>query len=244
MVRSRLGLKALALCGLVLGLMAFTASAAQAEAGSKWLVLDKSGVRVDEKAGLEFFVDGEIENSDGTLLTKIAGVKVEFLCTAGKISNGKLVPSTGSIEKGAKVKFTGCITKLNGATSGPCKPNNEGKEEGVIATKSGHGLIVLRGGEPVVLVLADEGETLATIEMSKECSIGTKVPVIGVLTLKDCKGSASFSSHLVTHLVEQGAGTELWTISKTAEHVATIDGSANTFLIGTHLGYSFGGDPS
>jgi hypothetical protein len=85
-------------------------------------------------------------------------------------------------------------------------------------------------------------ETLATIEMSEECAIGTKVPLIGKFTVKDCEGLSL--KNLFEHLIEVGPLTELWTISKTAEHVATLLGSAWAFLYGAHLNKQFSGDPA
>ena len=86
------------------------------------------------------------------------------------------------------------------------------------------------------------GEKFVTIETSEECSVGSKIPVIGKLTLKDCKGA--FSTEQTEHLVEQGPLTELWTISKTAEHVATLDGSGILILGGAHAGLKWSGTPA
>jgi len=273
MVRSRLGLKALALCGLVLGLMAFIVSAAQAEAGAKWNVV-KAGtselIEVKEGGLLPFVGIKEIEKlkeangeevKHAVLLTKIAGVKVEFLCTGAELTGTKLEKS-GSLTSGGKVKFTGCLTKLNGATSAPCEPKAGGTEAGVIVTGPGKGLLVLHvvketvGGKEVELKIpitriehvpagkegetATEKETLAVIELGKECSIGNKVPVIGKLTLEDPGGVTTES---VDHLIKEGPLTELWTISKTAEHVATIDGSALVALTEEHTGLKWNGIP-
>ena len=101
----------------------------------------------------------------------------------------------------------------------------------------------LAGGvkDDLLSILPDEGETFATIEMGPECAIGQKVNVIGKATLKDCEGLAL--THLVKHLVEVGPLTELWVISKTPEHVATILGSVWAFLTGEHVGLKFSGDP-
>ncbi len=67
--------------------------------------------------------------------------------------------------------------------------------------------------------------------------------MIGSLTLKDCENLAL--THLVEHLVEQFTPlTELWTISKTTEHKATLLGSAWAFLTGEHEGLKWSGDPA
>jgi hypothetical protein len=225
---------------MVFGLMAFSASAAQAETGAKWLILDVDGTHL---SNLEASVGLEVD-TDGVLHSEISKTKVLFECKTIAAENAVL-KTNGSIGEGAKLKFTGCITKLNGVTSGACVPKAGGTETGVIKTQPGHGLLVLHelaGGvkDDLVKILPDTGETFAFIEMP-ECSIGTKVPVIGKATLKDCQDLAL--EHLVKHLVETGPLTELWTISKTAEHVATILGSAWAFLTGTHEGLKFSGDP-
>jgi len=244
MNRARFGL--LGLCAMVFGLLAFSATAAQAEVGAKWLFAEK-----EPNSGLIAFLEATIgleTEVSGVLHTEISKTKVLFLCTTIQAENAVL-KANGGIGTGAKIKFSGCTTDLNGATSKPCEPSNEGKEPGVIKTKLGHGLLILHklaSGtvDDLVSITPDVGETFATIEMGLECSIGQKVPVIGKATLKDCQGLGR--SHLVKHLVEVGSKaelTELWTISKTVEHEATILGSAWAFLTGAHEKIKFGGDP-
>ena len=78
MLRSRLGLKVLGLCALVLGLMAFVASGAQAEPTSHWNVAGKSVTGAEEKQ-LEI---KELENNTITLeFTTLGGTLVKLLCT-------------------------------------------------------------------------------------------------------------------------------------------------------------------
>jgi hypothetical protein len=97
-----------------------------------------------------------------------------------------------------------------------------------------------------VKILPDSGTELATIKtgpaVKNECPIGTSVPVIGSLALKDCENLAL--THLKEHLVEAFTPlTELWTISKTTEHKATLLGSAWAFLGEEHKGLQWAGDP-
>jgi hypothetical protein len=124
-----------------------------------------------------------------------------------------------------------------------CQAKTEGVA-GVIVTKKGHGLIILHKLESGAIdelteIKPDEGETFATIESGAECAIGAKVNVIGKATLRDC---LVFKEFAVKHLVEIGPLTELWTISKTTEHVATILGSSWAFLTGAHLGLKWAGE--
>jgi hypothetical protein len=170
--------------------------------------------------------------------TKIAGIAVLVSCTTIQAVNAKL-KANGSIGSGAKVRFSGCITQLNGMTSHACEPNPGGIDPGVVTTNELHGLLK---GE-LISILPDTGSTFSTLEMSEECPIGEKVPVFGTLTLKDGKGQ--LKSHLVKHLLEVGSkaeGTQLWTISQTAEHETFILGSRWAFLGGIHTGLKFSGE--
>jgi hypothetical protein len=244
MARSRLGLKALILCGLVAGMMSLTARAAHATLNSHWWLVDPAtGILKELNATAIITQDSPV----GTLLTKIAGIKVEFNCTATE-STGVLVEKGGGVSKsngGAKVKFSNCTKKLNGATSAPCEPNNEGKEKGVIVTKLLHGLIVLHelaGGakDHLIQILPVAAGPFATVEMGGECAIGTKVPVIGKLFVKECSPN-TLLTHLEKHLLEQGPLTALFAISETAEHASTLDGSEWLLLTGEHKDWKFSG---
>ncbi len=180
----------------------------------------------------------ELEKNDATVLTKIAATKVEYLCSSLQAINAKLEPK-GAVTFGSQLKFSGCTTKLNGVTSGACEPVSGGTEAGVIKTKLLKGSLVLHEGAGIVRLEATEGETLATLEFSAECAIGSKTPIIGKLTLQD----SSIGTEAVTHLASAGPLTELWAISKTEEHKITIDGSIVTALAGVHAGLLWSGVP-
>jgi hypothetical protein len=254
MTRTKLGL--LGLCVMLFASMAFSATAAFAEPEATWLFAkeDKAGTLIpfleaeaaiekDEKGGAPVYV----------LHTEILKIKVLFLCTGIEGISIKLKVE-GKIGEGGKIKFTGCTTDLNGVTATECKPKGGGGAEGTIITASGHGLLELHILKPsevkddVILVLPDpiEGkasETFATIELPAGCPIGTKVPVIGKLTLKDCEELLLL--HLIKHLLEPFEPlTELWAISKTTEHKATVLGSVWARLIGKHEGLFWSGDPA
>jgi len=243
MTRTKLGL--LGLCAVVFGLMAFSATAAQAEVGAQWLFAEKApGTKLIPF--LEASINLEKDSSVYILHSEILKVKVLFLCT-NLVAEGAVLKANGSIGTGAKVKFSGCTTDLNGVLEPECEPHT-GAELGIIRTNAGHALLELHelaGGvkDDIVKISPDVGETFVTIELKAPCSIGTKVPVIGKLTLKDCENLAL--THLVKHLVEPFTPlTELFTISKTAEHAATLLGSAWAFLTGAHEGLKFSGDPA
>jgi hypothetical protein len=242
MIRSKLGLKALGLCALVLGLTAFASSVAQAEPGASW------GYKKTEKGTLEKFSTSleagmavEIENKTASLLfTAGGGTKVEILCTAAEFDEGATLSADGSILLG-RMKFTGCITKLNGVSSLPCRPTTP-LGAGTILTNKFDGLIVLHFGQPVVLILStdplESKNILTNIETGEECSIGEKVPVTGDLVLWDCKGKTSFETHAVTHLIEEFPSLHLLIA---LGQPALLDGSANVKLNGLHTGYWWAG---
>jgi hypothetical protein len=250
---------------MVFGLMAFSATAAQAETGAKWLILNSKG-EIKTPPTLVPPI-GLSAITTGVLHTEISKTKVLFECTtlstvnAKLLENGSIGESTGNV-KGSQVKFSGCITKLNGVTTSSCEPNAGGTQKGVIVTQPGHALIVLHVLEngtkdPIVKILPDTGETFAFIELGELCSIGEKVPVIGEAALKDCSDRIAneetngcekelFTQHRVKHIVEPFTPlTKLWTINKTTEHIATILGTALAFLTGEeHTGLEFSGDPN
>lgn len=239
MIRPKLVL--ISCCAVLSGLAMFTATAAQAEVGARWLMVNSSGWVVFLEASL-----GLKAETSAILHTKIAGVSVLFSCSWAE-AIGATLKAEGGIGKGAKVRFSNCSTLLNGAVSKPCEPKDPTWGWGSIVTNSSHGLVeyVSLTNNDVVKFLPDTGETLATIYMSEECSIGERVPVIGKVRVKDC--SALALTHLVEHLVEVTSGiegTELWVISKTVEHMATLLGSAFAYLTGAHTGMAFSADPS
>lgn len=239
MTRSKFG--PLCLCAVVFGLMAFGATAAQAEAGAQWLFSNSEGSVAFLEASVQFEIDQKV-----VLHTKVSGVSVLLLCSSIATENATLT-SNGGLAKGAKIKLSSCTFDLNGVTSSACEPTSGGTEKGVIRTTAVHGLIVLHktesGTTGLLSILPDSGETLFTSEMGKECSIGTKIPLIGKFTIKDCE--ALGGTHLVKHLIEVGTSaelTELWMISKTAEHATAVLGGAWASLSGAHMGLKFGGD--
>jgi hypothetical protein len=257
MVRSKLGLKALGLCALVLGLMAFATSAAQAETGAKWVLINKAGTLVEvgnpsdtllpelDIKEIEELKDPTDPGKHLVLHSEISKKSFLILCTGAHGTGVKLILN-GSTSSGFVV-FTGCIVKVAGVTQGACKPHSAKEPEGTIKTEKGHGLIVLSESEGNTLLLPDVGETFVTIILGKEgeslCSVGEKLPVSGKLGVKDCQ--KLFPIELADHLIEERVAlTDLWVLNKTAEHKATILGSAIVKLIGEHEGLKWAGLPA
>jgi hypothetical protein len=240
MIRSKFGLKAFVLSGLLLGLMAF-ASAAQAETGAKWSLTTAGGVLEAIKASLLPTVGGSLETEGILLFTTKGGTKVDILCTEAS-TEGITLLTEGKTTEG-QVKFSKCITKLNGVTTANCEPVT-GAEKGVVKTKKGLGLIILHlltpngAVEPLFRIRPETGTVLATIELGTKCAIGEEVPVAGELFIKDCEGK--FAVHQAIHLVEEGPLTSLTALGQPAK----LDGSAFIFLTGAHLNLAWAGLPS
>lgn len=239
MSQSKLTIRILGVCALVLALWGVVASGAQGAAS--WLVLE--GANIVEKGEVT------LEKDTTTVLhSKISGVSILLECPSIAFINAKL-GAVGTIASGAKIKFSGCIVKLNGAVSAACEPNNGGTEKGVLVTKGLHFALALHilknekgeeiGKDELLQVLPDEGETFWTTEMSKLCAIGTKVPVIGRLYFKDCENT--FLVHNERHLLEEAPLSELFVISKTEEHKASLLGSWWAKVITNGVFRSFAG---
>jgi hypothetical protein len=239
MTRSKLGL--LGLCAMVLGLMAFSTTGAQA-AGT-WLILN---AKKEVKTGVELpaILELEKDSSVYVLHSEILKIKVLFLCTEIKAVNAKIF-GAGAIGKGpgeekeSKVLFSGCKTDLNGVEEPKCIPTDPVDKAGFVVTEFGHALVTAheladKTKDDVTLIEPDKvGGPFATIVLPAGCVIGTSVPVFGTLALKDCENLALI--HAAKHLVEPFLPlTKLYTISDTPEHAATLLGSAWAKLGGEH----------
>jgi hypothetical protein len=234
---------------MVFALMAFGATGAHAEKGAVWLILD---AEKKVKTGAELHAEISLTlESPAVLHSEILKIKTLFLCTTIKAENALLqeqgiigsTVTTGELKegRGSQIKFSGCTTDLNGNEAAECVPTDPVGGKGTIVTKLGHALAKLHElkvdgvKDDTFEILPDTGlgTTFATIVLPAGCPIGTSVPVIGSLSLKDCENLALV--HMEKHLVEPFAAlTELFTISKTAEHAATLLGSAWALLVGLH----------
>ena len=249
-MRTRLGLKVLGLCALVMGTMAIgTAGVAQAETGACWGYLNaKAELKCfGEKVGTEVLEAKPIfalENNTGTLL--IENLNFEILCTGVEFDEGGQLALNGSILLG-RLKFTGCIAlsktpELKKLAS--CTPKDPTGGAGVILTEKFTGLIVLheltsdKVKDPVVLLKPDTGEILAKMHLGEECSVGEELIVKGEIVLTDCGGKASFSEHKLTHLFQEFGALQLMRVGV---NKATIDGSANVTLAAPHNALKWAG---
>ena len=229
-MRSKLGL--LGLCAVVFGVMAMSASSAQA--ALSWLVLDSTGTTA---TNLEAVLVGEKDTAHLTLLTKIVGLKISITCTNFEL-NGVSIKPVDTLSNG-KVKFTGCVVYNGWVTLGEAIPGCEVSTKeapiGTIETNKGKGLLELHSnGEVLTKIEPEVAGPFVTI-LIKNCSLPEENPVNGVLFLKDCESKATI--HELKHLVEQGPLTSLWIGKDTAEHLETsLDGSGWIKLGGAHTG--------
>ncbi|HWI97054.1 MAG TPA: hypothetical protein VNS60_13395 [Solirubrobacterales bacterium] len=202
------------------------------EAKASWTV---NGSEVTSKL-LPLLSIREIEGNDESLLSEVAKIKVEKLCTNAELIGAKLEPE-GKVSAGAKVKFSGCVFKLNGTVTPACKPHSKGAEPGVIITNEAKGQLSLEGEEGILRLQPVTGEVLVTVELGEECAIGEQMPLIGKLVLTISKSTTEAKEHLVAG----SALSELWLISKTEEHKVLLDGSGILELTGEHKGLAWRG---
>jgi len=235
-------LTVLGLCAVIVGLMAFGASAAQAEKDNSWVILTSGGVKELVTSALKPLLAAELENgSVGVLHADVleGSVHVEVRCTAGSLVGVRL-EGEGTLTNGGKVTFTGCSVKLNGEAAPECKVHAPASSPvGTVSTNEGQGLLKLHEGKLVTLVKPKTGTVLVTLLMGTECVIGENVPVEGHLAIKDCEGKAE--EHLVTHLIEELPA--LTSLAVLDDPSAQVLGSALVKLTGSpHAGLKWGAE--
>ena len=209
-------------------------------------------------AGAQLAASTPIEaalDETGIMHTKIGGNSVLFECQKGALV-GVSLELVGGVH-GGDVKFEECVTRINGTINPICVPLGPSGEAGVILSNEGDGLIVLhetaskeKWDITEILPLVEEvvagvkQEVFGRIKMSVECPIGSNIPVIGKLTIIDVTGGVAKGVEVLkeqaTHLIETGPLTELWVLSKTEEHKATILGKAK---VKTTTGANWSGTP-
>jgi len=228
----RAGLKLFGLCVLALGLVAFSASAAQA---ATWMV---GGANLTSTSQNKELV-GSIDAPDGALLAKLGLNKVTFLCKSGKLVNAKLEPEGAISEasKNAKVAFSECTTLLNEKEAAKCTPTATGKGAGTIETEEGYALLTEHStGDGVTVITPKVGETFAIIHMGAGCAIGESVEVFGSLALHDVGlelNKDELEVEETKHLVSEFAAlTKLTVANKESKSAATLDGMADIKING------------
>ena len=250
-MRTRLGLKVLGLCALVVGVMAIgTAGVAQAETGAcwLWLVVENGATKCFGENG----TDGKpleptpiltIENAATTAATLLINNKnIEITCRTAVFSEGGQLGLNGTILLG-RITFGKCFTRKSTEKGlevlGACEPTSAAGA-GTVITEKGTGLIVLHevAGKkiPLVKLSPDVGTTLAVINLGELCGAGESITVSGFLDVQD----TSIEEHKLTHLIVESA-LHLMTVGGVA---VTIDGSAEVKLPAPHNALLWGGKPA
>jgi hypothetical protein len=227
----------LVLCVVLLG-TAFGANSAQA---AKWLTLTSGGVA---KTGeeLKAAIASQLESSHITLHVEILKTKLLILCSGFIIIRVNLEGS-GKLTEGGKLKLTGCIVEINGSPNANCAIKSGGEPTGTILTNEVKGALVLNEGVGLIRIEPKEaGKPFVTFELPETCPVGEKIPLNGILYLKDAEGK--LETHLVKHLVEESKPSELWmTNTNNTEHKVACLFSLWIFLEGEHTGLAWDGMP-
>lgn len=237
--------KRMVLFTLALGLMALSATTAQAETGAYWEV---GGTKIEGASELLPKFNVKKDSSHMIILFSISTTKVELDCTEIKFVNGllhKLGRATGKLHLG------NCVTKAGG-TEFACKPHSPGAALGLIETSALLGLLKLHKENEVKEDLLElqplEGETLATfvlgVEGEEECLfLLGKNEIKGKLFLKDCQ--KELLTNKTEHLFEEQRALTKMLIAGVGSLAVTIDGSFLAFLVGKpHEGLQWSGHPA
>jgi hypothetical protein len=226
----RAGLKLFGLCVLAFGLVAFSATAAQAE--GTWMY---KGTDLTSTAQNKTLL-GKLDKLHGVLLTMSGLNSVTILCTEVELLNTKLEPEGKVSEnsKDAKADFSGCVVWINGKIAKSCEPfDKTTKAPGIILTEELYGLLQLHPatGDAITVIKPKASSLLAVIYMSESCVISEELKVFGQLALKDSGGNAGLLEEKLVHLVEEFAPlTELKTAHGPVEAKATLDGGLEAWL--------------
>ena len=229
------------LFALMIGLMAVSVPAAQAEPGAYWEV---GGTKIEGASELLPKIGLKKDVPNIIFLLKISGSKIELSCTEIKMVNG-LLHKLGNIT--GKLHFGNCITKMNGSEAS-CKPHSPGAELGLIETNALVGLLKLHAEgaikEDLLELLPQVGETFLTfvlgVEGKEECLfLLGKNEIKGKVFLKDCQNE--LLTNKAEHLFEEQKALSKLLFAGTP---FTIDGSFLAFLEGVHASQLWSGHPA
>lgn len=232
---SRRGLGVLAMCSVVLGLMAISASSALAAPEGEWMIGGKtvSGT-LSTEAGIEIEPLGELKEKHLVLLTTSGGNTVEILCSVVNNVKGTVSNTTAT----GTLNISGCVTFINKKRESPCDPLNQPIAAGGSVT------IKLHPEKTGKYAMAEgTGGTFTTLKFNEETclALSPTIQLKGKLWIEDCNGK--FEEELATHLFQEAKvpaaalGGILFGANK-----FSIDGSVNVKLTDAeHLGKTFSG---
>jgi hypothetical protein len=237
-MRSRRGLGVLAMCGLVLGLMAISASSALA-AGEEgeWMINKATPTSLKVEAAVEIEPLGELKEKHLVLLTTSGANAIEILC--GEVTNvvatvtPKVITGTLNVNK--------CVTFVNKKREANCDPLNQPIAAGGTAIIKLH---PEKSGKYALAEGKEEGgvKIFTTLKFNEELcvALSPSVKITGKLWVEDCNNE--FEVEKVTHLIQEAKlpAEKLGGLFFGANK-ASIDGSANVKLINAHAGLTFSG---
>ena len=237
MIRSKQGV--LGLCAMALGVIAVSATSAQA--AFSWLVLDSSKSVATEvvltgEGGTNLLaaLTGEPDSADLSLLTELNGLEIAVTCTNFTLLNFSL-EAHGKLSTGGRTIFTGCDAYKGGilGTNLGCVVKSPGAPDGTIETNELKGELALHAGAEVVVKILALGTDIATLRF-EECELTEVNPLRGVIYIND--GLAQATTHATRHLIEQHALTRIYLGSHNEKKLSKtkFDGSAWVELTGTH----------
>lgn len=220
-MRSKRGISVLAACGLVLGLMAVSASGAQA---GMWMV-NKANV----SSALSVSLAAAIEKSVVSVLSTSGGNSVTILCAQFSVPTATITLEEWTFSG----QLSNCSTDINGKAEPACNPLNQ-----PVAVK-GTAKAVLHEKKPYAEVVGPGG---VIIDFKFDCvALPELVAVTGTGWIEDC--NEQFEVELVTHLIQEGQipASKLGGLFFGANKL-TVDGSVNiSFSDAAHKGQTFSG---
>lgn len=235
-MRSRRGLGVLAVCGLVLGLMAISASSALAlTPQGEWMIGGKtvSGtLSIEAKVEIEALGAEKLKHL--VLLTTSGANAIEILCTIVKNVKGSVTNTTitGTLE------IEGCVTFVNKKAEPNCNPLNQ-------PIKAGGSAIIQLHPEKVGKYAVAEGTAgvFTTLKFNEETCVALSPSNVikGELWVEDCL--EKFEEELPVHLIQEAKlpAEKLGGLFFGANK-ASIDGSINVNLSDSeHLNKNFSG---
>lgn len=237
-MKSRHGLSVLVMCGLVLGMMAISVSAAQGEQTGTWMIGKgeiAGTLKVEAKVEIEPL--GEKKEVHLVLLTTSGANKVSILC---KKANNVVGTVTSSTITGT-LNIEECLTFINEKDTPGCDPINKPIKAGGTIT---NGLHKTKAGvlRKVAQALGTgTGGSFAHLTFNEETCVALSplIPITGSLWIEDCNNEPEVEK--VTHLIQEDTVTaaELGGLLF-GGNKASIDGSANVSLADAeHLGKTF-----
>src|SRR6476469_6336932 len=257
MIRTKLGL--LGLCAVVLGMMAMSASSAQA--ALSWLILNSAKTTATE---LKALLVGKKDSAHLSLHGEVGGFKIVVTCGTFTL-NGVSLETGGKLTEGGKVVFGECgvykTAPLTGDYMPKCSVKSPGAATGTVETNEGKGELVLHTfatHEPGKVELKEvltkiepkAGPTgnFATLRFEgAECVLpegnqvhGTLFAQVWEALVKEKKKplpcDKNATKHQLEHLIVEGPLTALYVGGHSAKQleVTKILGSAWILLAGAH----------